>query len=704
MLKFKMVKVKCFSALLARWGQVFLAFWLMAEQISSAQILPANRTPGGHGNWNNIAGVPGGIPAVTNIYTTISAGASESTIQSAINSCPSNQVVLLSPGTYSLSSTLTIGNNGVVLRGTIINGTNASILSGSANPLIYLGNQNWYSAWDNQSADSTHVNWTGNFTQGTTNITVSSTSGLDVGELVYIDIKNDTNVFTTGHCSSQLSGSYTSVANNNVGQDRWQNQLNHVIAINGTTLTFSEPVYMPNYGIGYTNGLVPQIWWCNGNVQPTVVSGVENLNVVQKGTGDTIAYMYGCYACWLKNVGLISGAGPQNNMTYLYTWFDCRCEVRHCTFQGPLPAGSNYDNDDYAGYLQAACGLLFTDNITDNAGVVFQNGGEGNVFSYNYFYSCRAGAFPYLEGLYLVHGGNPAMTLVEGNIAPKLEGDNCWGGSEYNTIFRNYFRGLDPPNAAQYDFETIEIQGEMRNDSVIGNVLGTPSLGYGAYEDSGSSYVCHDLNEGGSGRIYWLGEVFTGTLSPCSESFDATTYNTLIRAVNYDALTSTNSGIVGYGYTPSSLPASLYLTSAPTNFGILSWPPVDPNNPAYSSSITNIPAGYRFVYGVDPPAVAGGVTASTAPTLTGIPMSWYADPQSGSVPTIVSIGYTGIGETNCVLQFGDGTSFLLVATNHVLHTYTSTGVYPLSFYLVAPGGSAYNPQNLGYSITITNSP
>jgi hypothetical protein len=47
------------------------------------------------------------------------------------------------------------------------------------------------------------------------------------------------------------------------------------------------------------------------------------------------------------------------------------------------------------------------------------------------------------------------------------------------------------------------------------------------------------------------------------------------------------------------LPNSAYLSAKPLWFGNLSWPPFDPSNP--NMNFSAIPAGYRFLYGIDVP-------------------------------------------------------------------------------------------------------
>jgi hypothetical protein len=88
-------------------------------------------------------------------------------------------------------------------------------------------------------------------------------------------------------------------------------------------------------------------------------------------------------------------------------------------------------------------------------------------------------------------------------------------------------------------------------------------------------------------------------------AYDPLTKATAWRHMNWDAVTSTNNGVV-WGTNSYTLPDSLYLASKPAYFGALTWPPVDPANPVYSSSRTNIPAGYRFINGTNPPGAELG--------------------------------------------------------------------------------------------------
>src|SRR6185369_2598627 len=91
------------SQITKRLGFLFALIWLIAQALPAVgEIIPANRRT----DWSSSAvGVPGGIPTRTTIYRSLAAGASSAQIQAALDACPANQVVLLGPGDFPISST-----------------------------------------------------------------------------------------------------------------------------------------------------------------------------------------------------------------------------------------------------------------------------------------------------------------------------------------------------------------------------------------------------------------------------------------------------------------------------------------------------------------------------------------------------------------------------------------------------------------------
>src|SRR3974390_904635 len=97
-------------------------------QGQSAQIMPAARNFA----WNPGMTSKGGVPNRTTICATLSpsGGDDSAAIQAALDSCPSNQVVMLNAGTFIVNSYLLI-HSSVTLRGsgagiTILNKSNGA--------------------------------------------------------------------------------------------------------------------------------------------------------------------------------------------------------------------------------------------------------------------------------------------------------------------------------------------------------------------------------------------------------------------------------------------------------------------------------------------------------------------------------------------------------------------------------------------------
>ncbi|HEY5752804.1 MAG TPA: hypothetical protein VIT21_06630, partial [Chthoniobacterales bacterium] len=74
-----------------------------------------------------------------------------------------------------------------------------------------------------------------------------------------------------------------------------------------------------------------------------------------------------------------------------------------------------------------------------------------------------------------------------------------------------------------------------------------------------------------------------------------------IRHGNWDA--ATNGVVWAANIIDRNLPDSLFLPAKPTFFGELAWPPYGPFAPrSVISDMARIPAGYRLLYGTNPPA------------------------------------------------------------------------------------------------------
>lgn len=677
----------------------FAVFFGFCLTVHASNPLPANRTPGGTGGWYGLVGIPGGIPTRTNIYASFSPGATYTQVQNALNSCPSNGVVYLAAGTYDFESELNIANNGVTLRGATNQwGQPATIITNNSTCILLIGSCcGWYNDFTAPQASWFHP-WTNNYAQGTTTISVSNTSTLAPGQLVYLDQLNDPD--TTAYSPANpdgpyVTGEYSSLAHPNQGYDRIQFQVNVIQSISGSSVTLAAPIYMPNWSATYQ----PELWTLPSKDGPvTTMSGVENISFETPSGDDTVQIEYTKY-CWVLNCW--ASFGQTAHIGYFYMTQSFRPEIRHCYMHDKGTA------DRYGIHTRVVAGALITDNIMAAHGTMLMvNGVSGSVYSYNYAYTNidqAVGGFA-TAGI-LTHGGTPNMDLIEGNEAPQLQLDSQWQNSSYMVAFRDRFPGHYAPAASIGNIQAMDALNTNYHASVIGCVLGRPGIDVN-YEVSGNNNTSPGCNDGS--RVFYFGYQTAG--NGCNSAFDARVTNTLIRAVNWTSATFTNNGVDLGGYTANDLPASYYLTSPPANWGNLPWPGIDPMRGPIPDLATNIsPAAYRmnvsFVNGgpgLDPPAAGG--QSSPPPSFLSIPMGWVVGPTNGPVPTTVNFGYSGPGETNCVLEFGDGTSASIANTNLIVHTYSTVGVYQVFTHLIQPGGATYNRTNLGYTITVTNAP
>ena len=147
-------------------------------------------------DWSK-AGIPEEIPSRTTNWKTLSPGATAEEINSAIASCPIGQVVLLSAGTYPLSSSIDFANHGdVTLRGA---GADQTFLiftqgddrkgKGSDATDADIRIKNFDSSLPkykdhSASAPNNSAEWTDGYAQGATEITLSSTANLVPGKSI----------------------------------------------------------------------------------------------------------------------------------------------------------------------------------------------------------------------------------------------------------------------------------------------------------------------------------------------------------------------------------------------------------------------------------------------------------------------------------------------------------------------------------------
>lgn len=539
-------------------------FYLRAQ--SASGIISPNRMI----DWSN-AGVEGGIQNRTSVCATLSPGASASQINSAIASCPSNQVVFLNAGTYNLSSGIDFGgNDNVTLRGagpskTFLVFSGDTGCNGLGADICIAGSNSWQGGAENSA------NWTSGYSAGTTQITLSNASNLHPGSsFIVLDQLDDSSdagsVFVCGAqglCSTEGPGG--------AGRsNRSQQQLVTVTAVSGNTVTISPGLYMSNWRASQS----PGAWWAS---QVASGDGVEDMSLDHTNSNDTSGIGFNNASnSWVKNVRSIT---PNRNHVWLYI-------ATHITVEDSYFYGTkNGSTESYGVEPYQSSDCLIENNILQHiASPILPAGPDsGNVYAYNYtiddYYPVSPG---WMMDAYQPHGAGENMTLLEGNELDGVRSDAIHGTRDFLTLFRN--RILGSQSGANNNMKVIGIESFSRYFNIIGNVLGTP----------GTHTNYQDLAPSGSSpnqSIYVLG--WSGNDgSSSSLPSDPLVLTTLLRWGNYDVATNTTRWVSSEvpsslsqfaNALPSSqnLPPSLYLSGKPawwgTPWGNPPWPAIGPD-------------------------------------------------------------------------------------------------------------------------------
>jgi hypothetical protein len=552
---------------------------------SLAALIPTSRladwTPGAN------VGVPGGIPTtrtrlidVTKApYNANNTGAADAgpAINAAIAAAVANDVVYLPAGTYRLDTGIATGyKDNITIRGagsgTVLKPYGASALA------LYIGGASDY-LWNYPN-----LTIATSLAKGANVIPLTNTTAFATGNIVHLSILND----------KSANGLVASVA----GFERVRHQKSRVVSKTTNSITISPPIFfdMPA-------SAAPTIARTT-NVAEFV--GVEDLWIdSSNSTAGFSSRISQGYGCWFKNVKITNTANR-----HLFLAYSVQCEVRHCDFRKRNNTGSNG-----AGLLfQSSSGCLIEDNIITEISSCIQinDGATGNVFAYNFLYDSEI--FDSMgPGLKSNHGPHNSFNLFEGNIAPNFQCDGYFGGTSDDTLMRNWFHGSTTHTPKGW---CISLNRFTRRYNLLGNVFGSTtnsgSYSFGNPNLGNSSYSGTAQPTAGD----WWADWGTAPGAGGFQELDLDVQATVILKSNYLA----PGGIPAAELTAlagESLPASLYRSSKPAWFGTLTWPAFNPSSP--NMNYTAIPAGYRFVNGVEAPGSGGGDigTAPSAPSALG---------------------------------------------------------------------------------------
>jgi hypothetical protein len=482
-------------------------FWTQSDPW--ANVLPPARGI----DWAG-AGVVGGIPSeswtqcTTSACNTVTANGATSTaaqIQAAVSSAPANSYVLLPAGTYSGLGCLSFSSSNVALRGAGANQT-ALVFTGtgcSGGDAIAISGK--------APSQSTVATVTGSVIQGSNTISLSTVSGLVVGNYIILDqldTQNDNGGPIVTGTSSSYTGAFTAPGNagpysqdggtqdvrsssctsSSTANCYHQQQMVYVTQCDGVrtaghacssgaNITINPPIQMPNF-VAANMGA----WWSTSPVQ---YAGIEDLQVDTSGySGDYDGiHLQSCMNCWVKGVAILD-----TNFAHVLTDYCINCQVENSYFY----LTQNHSTSSYGTACQGSSYLLIENNIAHATASPWMFNGtcHGTVIGYNYninnYYTDSSNYNQNGEG---DHTGGVDDMLMEGNIISWAAGDNIHGTSNVNTKFRNSFSGTNPAcqtsgastaySAATYGTcsnptNALQICNYHRFYSQVGNILRNP--------------------------------------------------------------------------------------------------------------------------------------------------------------------------------------------------------------------------------------
>ena len=635
----------CFVLLLISPG------WAKAQQWSG--IISPSRATAWAAEVAGGAGVAGGIPNRTTICATLNPGATAAQINSAIASCAAGQIVFLSPGTYNITSPIVFNStSNVTLRGAGDMETKVVLTGSMAGGGCITGYAEiCLSGVGNGPVNSSPVQITSGLSQGSTSITLSSASGLSVGQILVLD-----------QCNSGLSGYTTGTGRNGggdtcaTGTEAWQwpnvtvcsatqnvcstegpdsgdarldlrnqEQLVKITSISGTTVNFTPGLYMPNWSTSQS----AEAWTWGTVAQTDVEDGVENFTIDYSGCSncaDGLGIFNGDEN-WVKGMRFI-GPADRNNI-WLYGTYGT--EIIDNYFWG-----SNGRSESYGVELFWGSNSYIVNNILHHVVAPILVGfSAGNILAFNYSWDTLRNDFPNAtSGFVHNHDGGAAYNLIEGNEGMSFQQDTFHGNENFQTYFRNLATGndtVDFPNLGQCTIPFSD-WGLNEFNNVIGNVFGQSTWAE-VYQVLQPSNVL--INHG----IYTLGQGNAcGTPVPALN--DPNVQTSLFRWGNYDTVNAAvqfNSSEVPSVLTlyansvPSgnTLPNSFFLNAQPsfwaTGYGTPPWPAIGPdvsggNGPGgHSYSIpaavcfanTPVDSSYQQSYTVTGASYSSGVVTLT---------------------------------------------------------------------------------------------
>lgn len=558
--------------------RLILALLLIAPALFGADVLPVGQIYSWTNGIPSYLDIPNSYAMTQSALLSPSGGDDAAQINTALGNASSNQVVQLTNGTFKISSTyLNFQNkNGIVLRGK----TNSV---GYPTTIVQFDDYYTYlrSNYRDPYTGNTAVNLWTNLNKGDTTAVLVATapSWIKVNHLYIFDELDDSFKVsdTTGEGTQTLE------------QGRGLGGMNRVVAIrNGTNIDLEMPVPETLYTSNTAHMAMGQ--YDPSTANPIMKVGLEDMVMWANYSGSThFISTENADRCWFKN--LVVTNSPNNRLLNFYGGY--KCIVYHCEFawSHAYSSGQGYGSIfTHGSSFNVVENCIFHDlHVSMQANYC----SHGNVFFANYVGRgiSTAGQDPGMN----FHGIVASRNLSEMNYTvPKQQPDEVHGSGGYaNTFFRNRIEG-EHTNA--FDPACINVRYYCRSNNFVANMLG---------DNAQNTYmVAYPGANNNNPAIYRLGYGQNGD--------EGTNALRITLALNWDTFTGTTLAGNGGSSSTSDLVTSYYRLSKPGYWGQCPWPAYGPDvgTNAAALSATNIPAGYRYIYGVDPPDAGGGGTFS----------------------------------------------------------------------------------------------
>lgn len=517
--------------------------------------------------WQGSVGLASGIPERTTIFANVKNapynaagdGVTNDTtaIQSAINACPSGQVVYIPNGTYMVTY-LRMKSN-ITLRGESRANTIVKGIAGSQSRILCFESTSYYY----QGEYETGKNITAGVAKGSSTLTIVN-HGYSAGDMLVIDQLDDQ--YGDPPITAQGNETYSGYVSRENGH-RPIGQIAVVdTVVSANVFTIEIPLYY-DYDVTRT----PQA----ARVRSTFITndaGVEHLRVDNSVSHNANQENYATVLmsctlrCWLLDVDIRMCRRTTLKLFVAYRCFIHGCEIRE-SYAYTSSAG-------YGMWLTYGCSACLIENnywhdLT--TGYIDNGPTSGNVMAYNYMSDMSSTDYPNSTRNGLIHhGAHPIMILWEGNYldGPCISLDLYHGTSSHTTIFRN--RVIDDVTKT-VGTACVSIWEGNTYVNLVGNVLGT--------QGHETIYQSTDLYAGK--MIYNMDQgTFQGPL-PSETLYRHGDFEYVTDSVTWDASNSDH-----------DLPDSLYLSSKPAWWGTGGWPVIGSDLDPMASTI---PADPNYV-------------------------------------------------------------------------------------------------------------